>query len=74
MSPPIFEDHSPAEAEAARLLELLFARLDAAETRSDAFAVHPGSVLDGDDRATAYDPVLIRWGSSSLRRSTTWAC
>lgn len=62
MRPMIFEDHDPAEAEAARILEALFAQLDAAETRADAFTLLPGSVLEGDDRATAYDPISFQVG------------
>lgn len=57
MSPHIFEDSSPAEVEGASILQLLFARLDAAEARADAFAVRANSVLEGDDRATTYDPI-----------------
>lgn len=57
MSPHVVEDDRPSELEAAAVLEQLFARLRAAEARCDTFAVHPGSVLAGDDRATAYDPI-----------------
>lgn len=53
----MFEDSSPQEVEAARVLEVLFTRLDAAEDRCDAFVVRPGSLLEADDRATAYDPI-----------------
>ncbi|KSW29238.1 hypothetical protein [Cellulomonas sp. B6] len=55
--PPQYTDNHPAEAEGAAVLQQLFARLDAAEARCDAFTVRPGSVLEGDDRATAYDPI-----------------
>lgn len=57
MSPHVFEDSSPAEVQGAALLQRHFARLDAAEARCDAFEVRAGSVLDGDDQATAYDPI-----------------
>jgi len=57
MSPHIFDDSSPAELEGAALLQRHFVRLDAAEARCDAFEVRVGSLLDGDDHATAYDPI-----------------
>ncbi|WP_143073175.1 hypothetical protein [Flavimobilis marinus] len=57
MSASAFKDSRPAEVEGARSLERLFARLDTAESRSSAFKVRHGSLLAGDDRATAYDPV-----------------
>jgi hypothetical protein len=57
MTPPLFEDGSLEEAEGAELLQRYFARIDAANARCEAFAIRSGSVLDGDDRATAYDPI-----------------
>ena len=54
---PIFEESSPAEVEGARKLMSHFIRLDTAESRHDVFAVRPGTLLEGDDRATAYNPV-----------------
>lgn len=57
MTPPLYEDTTPGEVEGAGILQLHFARLDQANSRCEAFAVLPGSLLDRDDTATAYDPI-----------------
>ncbi|WP_444663521.1 hypothetical protein ACT17Q_15365 [Cellulomonas sp. CW35] len=55
-----YDDKRPAEEEAAALLQQLFSSLEAAEARCDAFTVRAGSILEGDDRATAYDPISFQ--------------
>lgn len=57
MSAPAVEEVNPDEVEAASILARLFERLDAAEVRCEAFTLKPGSQLEGDDRATVYDPI-----------------
>ncbi len=57
MSPPVYEDNSPAELEGAAMLQALFSQIETAEARCDTFQIRPGSLLAGDDRATAYDPI-----------------
>lgn len=53
----VYEDQDPEEAEGAAKLQRHFARLDQASARCDAFEVRAGSLLEGDDFATAYDPI-----------------
>lgn len=57
MSPYALEDDRQPEVEGAALLRRHFVQLDALEDRCEAFEVRPGSALDGDDRATSYDPI-----------------
>lgn len=57
MKPHHFKDATPAEVQSAELLNALFDHLHEAETRCEAFVVRPGSTLETDDRATAYDPI-----------------
>ena len=57
MTPPLYEDSSPEEVEGAAVLQRHFSRLDEAIARCELFEVREGSLLEGDDRATAYDPI-----------------
>lgn len=57
MTPQLYQDDSPEEAEGAAILEGHFARLEQASAQCEAFEVRARSVLEGDDAATAYDPI-----------------